>query len=367
MATIGYNSCLWGAPPLSSIAVSANSTMLINADGEEIAFKYIPQSTSPITHVNLYLNIEGTVTDINFKIRVESDNADAPSTTVLGAATAEFAGLAADGMAGEKALVTNTGNLTVNVPVWVILYRTSGSSLSGTNYVGFGGNGSASPLDGAAYMRLYTSGSWTGTAISGTRLGYVIKHADNSYVGVPQKNSIASSASVGLLSGTTRHGIRVKYGAQVKFPGILLNIRKTGSPNALIVTVYEGSVSKYSQTIPAASIVSLVWFPYWFSSPALLAADADLYIVLKQESDGGDGSNYYDLYTWTYDDGYLPANQPADTAFVYGTGDDPTTLTASTTEFPMLVPLLGDTATDLDQAAGGGGLIGGHQYIGMGR
>jgi len=104
--------------------------------------------------------------------------------------------------------------------------------------------------------------------------------------------------------------------------------------------------------------------PVWFSSPVLLAADTNLYIVLGQEADagggvlgtdGGDDSNDYDSRVVAVSSTYRSAALPADVAFVYGTGDDPTAYTVSNTDIPYIIPIISDPATDLDQAAAGGG------------
>src|SRR5687768_804622 len=107
---------------------SSNSTYRIDADAEAIAMKFYADRVSPITHLDMYLDIAGTVTGTNFSLSVETDSSDAPSGTVLGAASAAFAGPAVDGWVGAQALATATGALTLNAPYWVVLRRVSGTS-----------------------------------------------------------------------------------------------------------------------------------------------------------------------------------------------------------------------------------------------
>jgi len=366
MATIGVGRAIPIFPPAAMQTSMFSNSLVIDADGEEIAFKYFPSSTSPITDVDLNVDTVGTPTGINLRIRVESDNADAPSGTILGATngaiTASF-NVAADGFTGLKALGESTGNLTVNVPVWIILYRHDGNSLSGTNYFAFRGSSVNHPYVGFARVRLYTGGNWA-TAPTVSRLGYVLKHADGNYDGMPYLTSLANPTAATDLFGTYRHGVRIKVGSQTLISGFWWYPTKTGSPNSLVAAVFEGSVLKYSNTILAADIVTTVWMPVYFSSPVLLAADTNLYIILGQEDDlgggvlgddGGDESNDYDTRMSTMSATYREAGLASDMAFVYGANDDPAALTVSNTDIPLIIPMICDPATDLDQAAGGGG------------
>jgi len=365
---IGRQIFLGGAAIIGSSTVSATGALVMDADGEELAIKYFPQTTSPITDVDLSVNVVGDPTGINLRIRVESDNADAPSGTILGATNNAISASfnhAADGFTGLKALGESTGNLTVNVPVWLILYRFDGASLSGTNYFTFQGANTTVAINFEAIRnRVYTAGSWTGTTAVLQRCGYVVKHLDDTYDGVPQISSLGSPSAATDIHSNYRHGIRLKSGSQIKLIGFLWYPTKTGSPNALVAAVFEGSALKHSNTILAANIITTVWMPVWFSSPVLLAADTNLYIVLGQEADagggvlgtdGGDDSNDYDSRVVAVSSTYRSAALPADVAFVYGTGDDPTAYTVSNTDIPYIIPIISDPATDLDQAAAGGG------------
>lgn len=365
--TYGFNNALWLTSPFlfgAGFTIYNSGTILMSADGQEIAIKYFPQGASPVTAVDMNIGVTGTVTGINFKYRVESDNNDMPSGTVLGAATPEFAGPAASGFTGERTLATDTGNLTINVPMWLIMSRSSGGSLSGSNYVSM--RGFAGANISLVRMRQYNGSNWTTTLPATTRGAVVVKHADGSYCGIPYTSSgLVSPVSAPDIYGSNRQGVRLKSGSQIRIPGVLLYQAKSNSPVDQVISVYEGSTLKYSETLPMSSIVSSTWQPAWFSSPSLLAADANIYIILSQSGGGGSDTNDYDLRVMTFSPAYLAASQAPDIAFVYGTSSDPTALTVSNTEIPSIIPFILDPALDLDMsAAGGGGISRGRQVLG---
>src|SRR3989304_1751995 len=149
---------------LNNISLSTTDVNLtMDADTEKLAVKYFPATTSPITNIDLYLAPTGTVTGVNFQIQVETNGADIPSGTVLGTATPEFAGPSAGGFIGLKTLATNTGNLTPNIPIWIVLFRSSGASLDASNYVRLARLGKAM---GNYRGRNYNGTNWTTTSIT---------------------------------------------------------------------------------------------------------------------------------------------------------------------------------------------------------
>ena len=354
---------LWSSPALQAQSFNNATGMVLDADNKMLAFKYFPPTTSPITDIDVCLHVNGTVTDTNFKLRVESNNADAPSGTILGttnnAITAEFAGLAADGLTGLKTLVENTGNLTLNTPVWVVLARSSGGSLSASEYVQWRGTFGVSQFASADRLRHYNGTNWTTTAAVTSALIFIVKHLDGTVVGLPLTTATANTTAADIY-GTNRQGVRLKSGSKLSIPGVLLNITKTGAPADLVVAVYEGSTLKYSETISVALPISQVWTPVYFSSPVPLAADANIYIVLSQAADGGSDAADYDCRVYpSISADYISALLPADMRFVYGTGNDPTAYTISNTELPIsIVPLIADTAVDFDCAVAGSGASG---------
>ena len=328
----------------------ANLTM--DADTEKLAVKYFPATTSPITDIDLYLAPTGSVTGVNFKIQVETNGADIPSDTVLGAATPEFAGPGAGGFTGLKTLATNSGNLTINTPVWIVLFRSSGASLDLSNFIRLIRVGVAMEYP---RVRHYNGTKWTTTPVTTYSPCLVIKHADGTYVGMPINSNPTYPANGGYIYGTNRNGIKLKFGSKVFLRGIQVVLYTLGTPNNLVVSVFEGSTLKYSETILQTERASAVGSPIYFTSPILLASNTDIYIILKQESDGGNSSNYYRSYIYDIASAdYIECLCSSNLRFVYGIGDDLTLYNIETTEVPNINPIIDDPAIDLDEGASGG-------------
>jgi hypothetical protein len=353
-ASLSRNIAIIGGAHIAAFGLSS-STNVMDADDEKLGFKYYPQLASAIAQIDINVEVTGDLTGILFRICVEGDNANSPSGTILGATanaiTPEFA-ISTDGFTGLQALAETVSAL--NIPVWIILYRSSGNNLSGSNYLSFRGVTSAENMMLANVQhKLYTASAWGG--LLPRRMGFVVKLADNSYHGLPLASGNASPTVATDIYGTYRHGFRMKCGSQFMVTGFHWYATKAGSPNALVAQVYEGTTLKYSETILASSIVTGLWMQIAFSSPALLAADTNCYLILRQASDGGSDSADYDSRVATFSATYRSAVMSPDMAFVYGAGDDPTALSVSDTDLPYIIPVISDPATDLDQAAGGGG------------
>ena len=341
---------------LTNISLSTTDVNLtMDADTEKLAVKYYPATTSPITDIDLYLTPTGTVTGVNFKIQVETNGADIPSDTVLGAATPEFAGPSAGAFIGLKTLATNSGNLTINTPVWIVLLRSSGASLDASNYIRMARMGTSMEYPRA---RHYNGTNWTTTSVTVYSACLVIKHADGTYVGMPINANSVNPTNGGTIYGTNRNGIKIKFGSKVFLRGIQVFLYRLGTPNSLVVSVFEGSTLKYSETILQTSILSSIGIPIYFTSPVLLASNTDIYIILKQESDGGSSSNYYRSFVYDIASAnYIECLCSPNLRFIYGTGDDPTLYNIETTEIPNINPIIDDPAIDLDEGAVGGGLL----------
>jgi hypothetical protein len=336
--------------PLDSALISAAAltTIRMVADTEKIAMKFYARTTSPITHADMYLDVNGDVTGITFTLEIQTDSSDAPSGTPVGTATAAFAGPAADGFVGEKALASNTGALTVNTPYWLVLARSGGGSLSGSVWVqAFRSINGQVNLD---RIRHHNGTNWTTTTALSVMGLYVVKHSSGAYTGSPITVSGAASASTDIF-GTNRQGLKLKFGSRQTLHGVRLRFTKTGSPSSLTVKVYEGTTERQSQVITAAEITTAADFLCWFTTPYEVSADANVYIIVQQTADGGDDSNDYDLRTATIHSAYIAAFAPTDWRFVSGTGDDPTALTVSTTQFPQVFPIVTDPAADFEERA----------------
>jgi len=345
---------------LTSPVILAGQTMLltdanmtIDADTEKLAYKYFPATTSPITDIDVYLTPTGTITGVNFQIQVETNSSDTPSGTVLGSATPAFAGPAAGGFIGLKTLTVNTGNLTINQPVWVSLFRSSGASLDASNYIRMARLYGYPIFSMNEKVRHYNGTNWTTTSATNYPIFLIIKHADETHVGLPIKSSSTAPTNAINIYGTNRQGLKMKFGSKVILRGIQTIISKSGTPNTLEIEVYENSTLKYSGTVPEANILSGAACPMFFTSPILLASNTDIYIVLSQTGDGGSSSNYYRVSVYDIVSAYIETIYSPDTRFIYGTGDNPTTHTIETTEVAIFTPIFDDPAIDLDEGAGG--------------
>lgn len=347
---------------LSNIVHIANpsfgglTSMIMDADGEELAVKYFPPTTSPITAIDFFLTAVGDLSTVNFAVRVESSTSDAPNASVLGAASAGFAGPATSNWTGAQSLASNTGALTLNTPVWLIIARTSGSSLSVALSAALSG-ASVGMLSNGERERVFASSSWTGVTATSSMCRVVVTHANGMFVGLPLTGAIGNPSGITDIFGTNRQGLKLKFGAQTKLLGVMIRATKTGSPNALVAELFENTTSKTTGTVAAAEVISNQALPIMFDSPQLLAADVDHYIILKQSSDGGTDAADYDLNGFPITSGYISAMFPDEVRFVSGTGDDPSALTESTTFIPQMWPLLDDPATDIDMSASGTGFV----------
>lgn len=342
-------------------SVAALGSHIIDAAGEKLAFRYMPQTTSPIDAVNFMFNVVGAPG--NLKAGVFNEASLAPGSTQYGGHTAGF-GCSDEAWTTMVGLGSNTGNLTLGVPLWIVVEIDSGT-FDGSNYVQTLANAAYNANNGCKFMARYYTTSWMSPSYSVPC--FVVRHVDGT-IGGGCIQSTAGAAVQGAtdIFGSNRQGIRFRVGSKQTVRGFGLVANKAGSPSALVATLYEGAVSKQSVTIPAANISTSI--PVWFSfpSPAALSADADIYLVLSQDGGGGSDTADYDLVGRTYEAALHAAAFPSRYAYVYGTNSDPTALTAATGFCAGLWPLIGDAEADLDCAAGGGGgpLVGSSALVG---
>jgi hypothetical protein len=346
---------VWGVSS-SGIVSSLVTGMIIDASTEKIGFKYYPMTTSAVTGCDLRVTRTGTPG--NFRIGVFSDSSGSPNDAAqLGGYSSNWTPGSGSGWIGAQTLSTNTGALTKGTPIWIVIEYVSGT-IDGSNYI------QAEYVNGKLIsenrlsnsVRHHNGTNWTTTTAQSVMPTVVVSHADGSYVGFPLTTGLAatSAADIYVNGGTTQvQGVRFKAGAQVKVIGVAYFLTKTGSPNDLVFTVYEGDTSKYSVTEVAANVTSGALSKIYFDSPVLLAADTNLYILLSQT--GTSDANDYDLRAWTLHSTYVGAAVSSDFRMVYGNGTTPSGLTVSTDVWvPLLMPLIGDPTTDLDMSGGGG-------------
>lgn len=334
----------------------ALTTHRMDSDDDLIGCKFFTQSTSGIVAVDWNLTVGGTVTDTNFEISIQADNSDAPDGTPIGAVTAAFAGAAATGFFGSQDLGTPTGNLAINTPYWVVIARESGGSLSGTDYIE-----TRITSDGRANRekaRFFNSTDWTTVTANSNACTFVLEHANGTFSGWPQTAAAASSAQDDIF-GDDGLGVRYKTGSKIVLQGWRAAFAKAGSPNNLEFATFVGSTLTDTCTVTAATVASLDFVECWIASPPTIAADTTFYGVLRQASDGGDGSNDYDMRTMAIDGDYVGAVLPADYRLCqFPDNDDPTSSPSCVdTEVPTMAPIILDPAAHLDEAAGGDGRI----------
>lgn len=353
-----------------NVAVATN--IVVDASGHAIGIRFVAQSASPIISVDMLLRTYGDTSGCTFKFRIETDNNGVPSGTLLGSASAGFAGPSSattqwwcGGGTNPINLGSNTGDLTVNNPYWLILYE-DGTDPTGTNYIQAYRIASLNPSGtGASNRETFKlddgSLAWN-HATSGTNYVpiYILKTHDGNYHGLSITGPL-NLPSAPDIYGTNRSGIKLRFGAKTYLHAIEINLRKTGSPSDLECKIYEGSTLKATITIASSAITTLTIRRYFLPTPQLLAADTDIYIIFGQDSSGGSDSADYHIYSMQCHPTYYASLVPTGYCCgVYGTGSDPTAFSAVSPEYvPHIYPLINDTINglDMDAAGSGGGLL----------
>jgi hypothetical protein len=325
------------------------SAYRIDAASEQAAASFIAPATMTVTDVACYLNVTGTVTDATYTLEIQTDSSGAPSGTTVGAATTAFAGPAASGYLAEKAL-GSSASLTINTVYWLVLKLVTTGSTSASNYVVMSDLGSVFRPN--QEKRAHHNGtSWDQNA-AGVGV-IVLKDNSGAYYGYPTTADVNRSAQTDIF-GSNRQGMKFTAGAKTTLRGVGVRLQKSGTPNDLLITVYEGSTSKYTQTLAAASLSTNAYTVVWFTSPIQIASDTACYITFDQSAAGGTDANDYDIHTYAANSTFLGAALPTGVRFLAGTTADPTGLTVVTTEIPVIVPIIDDMAVDLDETAGAG-------------
>lgn len=347
---------LIGISPFHAADVNvSNAALGIGATTHRLAIKFFPPITTAIRNVDFRAAITGTVTGQNFTAEIQTDSSDVPSGTILGAATAAFAGPAGTGFLGLKALGANTGALTINTPCWLVIRWASGSSPDASNFLDVGTHNTLSTATGMSKCRKFNGTNWT-TVPANTRSGLaVLECTDGSVYGFPI-DSIQTQSGATDIFGANVQGIRIRFGAQFRPKGCVFRLLKTGVPSSLLCSLYEGSTLKTSGTLPQALISSTsnTWTSVHFDSPTLLAADTDIHVIFSQVAAGGDNSNDYDLYGLTVPAAYIGGVLPPNHRYVSGSNADPALLTASGVFLPFVGLFVDDPAADFDMSGAGG-------------
>lgn len=334
------------------------TNIVLDGSTEKIAFRFRAMKTSGITDVAVNLSVTGSPGMFRAGIFAETVSGSSfyPDTaTQLGGYTGNFSAPASPGgFTALLALGTATGDLSVNSYYWLVIEYVSGT-IDASNYIQARRYGSTY-LVGELWQaaRHFNGTNWTTTSAYEQIPCIVLKHADGTYSGQPM--TAAQSFTSNDIYGTNVQGIKFKVGAQLKIQGVgFCCSTKTGTPGDLTATLYEGDTSKASGSLAANRITANSYLEISFDTPALVAADTDLYLILSNS--GGSSGNYYRAagYSLASDD-YVGAVLPPDWRTVYGSLGVPSGLTVNTsTIVPIaLLPYILDPALDLDQAAGGG-------------
>ncbi len=347
-ATITGGFPTWMEPTVNPGASNATG-MLLDGATEMLAHKFLARSTSPVTHVNCNFTVVGSPTLI---VQVESDSSDAPNGTPLGTASADTL-VNTSGFTGAVALGTNTGNLTLNNYYWAVWKdgATGNDPTASTHSVQYRSTGF---LYFGQKMRHHNGTNWTTTSQQQFEPNCVVTHANGVLSGFGVTAAQASSAQTNIF-GTNRQAVAWTSGVTTTWQGCQFRVTKTGTPGNLQCVLYEGTTEKASCTKTASDIATGVWDLCVFTTPASVAADALSCLVLRQASNGGDGSNHYDMRTLTIQNGLIASVMPTGMRMRAGTGDDCTAWSDVPTEAPLVRPFAYDPTTAFDGDPGGGG------------
>jgi len=329
------------------------SGMTLQAANQALAIKIYPPYTNAIDGCDVNLDIGGSTTGIKLKIEFQTDSADTPSGSLLGTASAAFSAPAAAGWTGLQNLGSNTGTLTMNVPVWLVLIDGGGTAPTGTNFIQLLNLGTGGQLDGGE-SRKFNGTNWTSVSAVLTDPVFVCHDVAGHYIGYPV-TSDGGSVSARHIFSTNRTGIRFKLGVGGSIYGVTVDLVKVAAPASLDFTLYAGATSLGAVTVAAASILNTQHMVFYFAAPVVVPGGTDLYLILHQTADGGDSSNYYAPLTFMAPNAtYLTAFANGDFTQVYGTNTNPTLLTVDTSEYPQyFAPLLSDPTSSLANALAG--------------
>lgn len=323
------------------------SGMIIDAATEMLAEKFWPDSAEDVTAADMYVTVVGDCSGINFKLQIETDSSDAPSGSVVGAASSAFAGPNVAGGAtqwlGGGTNPVNLGascTVALNQPYWKVLYVTSGAP-DGSHSIQLRGNFNSAPGDHK--VRHHNGTNWTTTTAVTTESVSIVKYNSGKIQGFGCTAAAIRSATANDIYVNSNvnqvQGLRLKFGCQVKIPMVFLRLQKTGTPNDLVCTVYENDVStKQTATIDDTYIQNGVRFCFRFASPVWLAPNKNINIVLSQT--GTSDSHDYDTYTLSTIAAYYSLYYTSGQGFIYGNLGTPDALTLSTVEVPHIYPAI---------------------------
>ena len=313
---------------------NTSSNLVLDADNKRIAIAFLVTKTMSISEVDLNLTASGTLTGINFRIRIESNSGTSPSGTILGsgnAITSSFT-VSSTGFQGLKALSQPTGDIAANTLIWIILYREDGNSLSTTNKVSSRGPNAFQPPSAL----IFNGTSYTG-GFNPANSGHILKSTTGELFGNPWTSNFNSFTTIG---GTTVAGIKYKVSSKHTLRGVVANFQRNSSPGNVTIDIYQDDVLK--RTVTGASPVNFTTFTTYFD-PVTFDAYSTVYVIYKNPNNGGGNYVTYGAYL---QEAYRTAIFDANTAYIYGTNAQPSQLSVSNSYWPRIYLLFTDQATD---------------------
>lgn len=336
---------------------ATSSNCVIDGATEKVAMKFWPSMAATVTHVDAYMVWTGDCSGITYTLQIETDSGGAPSGSVVGAATSAFAGQNATsqwcGGGTNPIALGSSANLSLNTWYWLVMSVASGTPDS-THKVAV--RRIANDSIHGELCRHYNGSDWTTTTLD-SAMGLICIKDTGGTLCAGASGQFAAPIGVTAIYSTNRQGVRFTYGSQITLGGIALYLYYTGTPNSLVVKVYESDTQRISQTITLANIANGAVRSLLFTTPYTFPSDAVITVLLSQESDGGDSSNNYRIATKAYkNNNYAALSQSSGYwGFVAGTGDTPSTYTINADQFAFMQPLIDLPESGFDCAASGGG------------
>src|SRR3990167_2656246 len=215
---------------------SVGTTNNIDAAGEGLAVRFLASSSSPITDIALYINVNGNTTAQNYTVGIQTDAASTPTGTVLGANSSSFSPPAADGFTNLIPLGAQANITKGNYYNIVFMEDGTGSVPNGTVYTRFD---NIIELDNFERSFFYNGTAWVNDDSATTP--YILKHLDGTYSGYPFTDSIKTTSGFTDIFSNNKQGVSFKFGSAIQLNGAIFDLNSNNN-NAgnLTVNFYNG-------------------------------------------------------------------------------------------------------------------------------
>lgn len=314
---------------------------------KKLAYKFVAADTVSIDSISIRFTVTGSPV-ANIKLSIQTDNSDAPSGTILGDSTDAFAAPTALGNTGMKALKTRTGSLVKNTPYWVVIEPSAVTTLNSTNYLQL----TRMPVACFEKIRTYNGADWTTVTAQTYSCHLIFKLRTGTVTGY-QFAAQARTASNNIYD-TLRQGIKFRVGAKVEISKVFFVIHKQTTPNSLILKCYKNSTLLSTDSLAAGLVTAAANHSIVLTTPFIANPDTNYYAIFSQT--GTSDAAYYDIFVATCDSNLASAVMSDSTAFVFGSGNDPTALTVTRGQIPLMCPLFNNIQYSLTTAACGSSL-----------